>query len=69
MEMAEIDIIILAWKDLEYRRGLTDAEQESLLDNPAGILELSGKDIIHLPRLDTLSLIFGELTLFPETPK
>jgi mersacidin/lichenicidin family type 2 lantibiotic len=68
MEMPETDII-LAWKDQEYRQSLTEAEQVFLPDNPAGILELSGKGIIHLPRLDTLSLIFGELTLFPEPPK
>ena len=66
--MPEIDII-LAWKDKEYRQSLNEAEQESLPDNPAGTLELSGTGIIHLPRLDTLSLVFDGLTLLPEPPQ
>jgi len=68
MEMSEIDII-LACKDEEYRQSPTGAEQASLPDNPAGILEPLDKGIVHLPRLDTLPLIFGGLTLFLEPPR
>jgi mersacidin/lichenicidin family type 2 lantibiotic len=45
---------IRAWKDEEYRQSLTGAEQASLPDHPTGILEPSGKGIVHLPRLDPI---------------
>src|SRR5436190_24009547 len=33
--------IIRAWKDEEYRSGLTEAERAALPENPAGLVELS----------------------------
>ena len=37
--------IIRAWKDEEYRSGLSESEFSSLPENPAGIVELSGADL------------------------
>ena len=42
--MHKIDII-RAWKDEEYRSGLSDAERARLPANPAGIIELSDADL------------------------
>jgi mersacidin/lichenicidin family type 2 lantibiotic len=37
--------IIKAWKDEEYRLGLSEAERSALPDNPAGIVELPDPDM------------------------
>jgi mersacidin/lichenicidin family type 2 lantibiotic len=37
--------IIRAWKDEEYRSGLSESERTSLPENPAGIVELSGAEL------------------------
>ena len=33
--------IIRAWKDEEFRNGLSDAEREMIPENPAGLMELT----------------------------
>jgi mersacidin/lichenicidin family type 2 lantibiotic len=38
--------IIRAWKDRNYREGLTEEQRSQLPDNPAGVVELSG-DILE----------------------
>jgi mersacidin/lichenicidin family type 2 lantibiotic len=38
--------IIRAWKDRNYREGLTEEQRSQLPDNPAGTIELSG-DILE----------------------
>jgi mersacidin/lichenicidin family type 2 lantibiotic len=35
--------IIRAWKDRNYREGLTEEQRSQLPDNPAGVVELSGE--------------------------
>lgn len=42
--MSEQDII-RAWRDPEYRRGLTEAEQKALPEHPAGLIELGDADL------------------------
>ena len=37
--------IVRAWKDPEYRLGLSAAEQARLPDNPAGLVELVEADL------------------------
>jgi mersacidin/lichenicidin family type 2 lantibiotic len=37
--------VIRAWKDEEYRLSLSEAEQELLPANPAGLMELTGNDM------------------------
>jgi mersacidin/lichenicidin family type 2 lantibiotic len=37
--------IVRAWKDEEYRTGLTDAQRASLPGNPAGLAEMSAADL------------------------
>jgi mersacidin/lichenicidin family type 2 lantibiotic len=37
--------IVRAWKDPEYRKTLTPEELASLPENPAGKVELTGKDL------------------------
>jgi len=37
--------VIRAWKDPEYRNGLSEAERASLPGNPAGSIELSDTDL------------------------
>ncbi|HEU4388626.1 MAG TPA: mersacidin/lichenicidin family type 2 lantibiotic [Blastocatellia bacterium] len=37
--------IIRAWKDEEYRLGLSDARQSTLPQNPAGLIELNDDDL------------------------
>jgi mersacidin/lichenicidin family type 2 lantibiotic len=46
--MQEIDKIIRAWKDDDYRMSLSAAEQRALPENPAGAVEFSsGADMNH----------------------
>jgi mersacidin/lichenicidin family type 2 lantibiotic len=42
--VAKIDVI-RAWKDEEYRAGLTDAERAQLPPNPAGLIELDDEQM------------------------
>jgi mersacidin/lichenicidin family type 2 lantibiotic len=37
--------IVKAWKDDEYRQGLSAAELAMLPENPAGLLELTDEDL------------------------
>ena len=70
--MSRLDII-RAWKDEEYANSLTDMQRAMLPQNPAGIVELTDKDLdearggntIPLFSLDSLcqSLMFSCITL------
>jgi len=42
--MSVLDIIH-AWKDEDYRRGLTEAERSRVPDHPAGLVELENADL------------------------
>ncbi len=37
--------IIRAWKDVEFRNSLSEAQRSQLPENPAGMVELSDKDL------------------------
>jgi mersacidin/lichenicidin family type 2 lantibiotic len=37
--------ILRAWKDPEYREGLSKAERDQLPAHPAGLIELSDEDL------------------------
>ena len=39
------DEIIRAWKDVEYRESLGEAERAQLGENPAGLLQLTDDDL------------------------
>ncbi len=39
------DQVIRAWKDEQYRLGLSPAELSALPQNPAGVVELSPEDV------------------------
>ena len=43
--MLEIDKIIRAWKDDDYRLSLSSAEQQALPVNPAGLIEIPQADM------------------------
>ena len=45
--MSKLDII-RAWKDEEYREGLSAAERSRLPQNPAGIIELTEPDLAEV---------------------
>jgi len=55
--MSKLDVI-RAWKDEEYCESLSDADRSELPQNPAGIIELTDRD---LSRVDggTFSTPFG----------
>jgi mersacidin/lichenicidin family type 2 lantibiotic len=40
------DKVIRAWKDPEYRAGLTDAERAALLPSPVGAVELTEAELV-----------------------
>jgi mersacidin/lichenicidin family type 2 lantibiotic len=42
--MTHVDIV-RAWKDEDYRLGLSEAERAALPDNPAGFVELSDAEM------------------------
>ena len=42
--MSKLDII-RAWKDEDYANSLTDAQRAMLPQNPAGIIELTDRDL------------------------
>ncbi|HEU4511203.1 MAG TPA: mersacidin/lichenicidin family type 2 lantibiotic [Pyrinomonadaceae bacterium] len=71
--MSELDII-RAWKDEDYADSLTDVQRAMLPQNPAGIIELSdrdlegaagGQELIPLLTLDDfcISLMYSCITL------
>jgi mersacidin/lichenicidin family type 2 lantibiotic len=37
--------IIRAWKDEEYRRGLSEAERAAVPDHPAGLIDLGNAEL------------------------
>jgi mersacidin/lichenicidin family type 2 lantibiotic len=43
-----IATVVRAWKDREYRLGLTDEERALLPENPAGLLELDDADLAQV---------------------
>ena len=43
----EIDHVIRAWKDEDYRLSLSDEERAGLPENPAGMVQLSDADLNH----------------------
>jgi mersacidin/lichenicidin family type 2 lantibiotic len=43
--MQEVDKIIRAWKDEDYRSSLSTDEQRALPENPAGLIELTEEDL------------------------
>lgn len=45
--MSECDII-RAWKDPEYRAGLSGSKLEQLPKNPAGMVELTDADLLSI---------------------
>ena len=45
MNVAEI---IRAWKDPEYRLGLTKEQRARMPEHPAGLLELDDADLAHV---------------------
>jgi mersacidin/lichenicidin family type 2 lantibiotic len=57
--------IIRAWKDLEYRLSLSDAERAQLPEHPAGLVELTEKELspvvggnaTFLPRFSVLCTV------------
>jgi mersacidin/lichenicidin family type 2 lantibiotic len=44
----DVATIIRAWKDREFRLGLTEEERAQLPENPAGLLELDDKDLAQV---------------------
>jgi mersacidin/lichenicidin family type 2 lantibiotic len=71
--MSKLDII-RAWKDEEYADSLTDTQRAMLPQNPAGVIELSdrdldaaagGQELIPLLTLDDfcISLMYSCITL------
>lgn len=71
--MTNVDII-RAWKDEEYRMGLTEAERAELPEHPAGLVELTdaqmaavagGQAPSQAPGPRPATLVFGGLVLAP----
>ena len=46
------DQIIRAWKDEDYRRGLSGAELSALPAHPAGFIELSDENLVGVAGLE-----------------
>ena len=44
MKVSRIDVV-RAWKDPEYREGLSEAERAALPANPAGLVELGNAEL------------------------
>jgi len=44
MNASRIDVV-RAWKDLDYREGLSEAERAALPANPAGLVELADAEL------------------------
>lgn len=60
--MQDIEKIIRAWKDEDYRNSLNAAEQLALPDNPAGKSEFGKEDLIgpaQFTYTPSLFLFFG----------
>ena len=45
--------IIRAWRDEEYRLGLSESERSMLPENPAGAVELTDADLAEAAGADT----------------
>jgi mersacidin/lichenicidin family type 2 lantibiotic len=45
--MSTVDVI-RAWKDREYRQGLSQAQQDALPSHPAGFIELPESELSHV---------------------
>jgi mersacidin/lichenicidin family type 2 lantibiotic len=57
--------VIRAWKDAEYRRGLSEAERAALPENPAGAIELTDADLDAVAG-GTLLIKYGAVTCIYE---
>jgi mersacidin/lichenicidin family type 2 lantibiotic len=55
--MQDMDKIIRAWKDEDYRLSLSVDEQRALPANPAGLVELSEEDL-NSSRAFTINFTF-----------
>lgn len=42
--MSNLDIV-RAWKDEDYRNSLTDAQRSQLPENPAGVIDMTDKEM------------------------
>ncbi len=62
--MSKVDVI-RAWKDEEYRAGLTDAERALLPPNPAGLIELDDEQMKAVLGAGTASSCFPRCTCNP----
>lgn len=49
-----IQDVIRAWKDVDYRESLSDAERAPLPAHPAGLIELSDADLGNVAGAATL---------------
>ena len=71
--MSQVDKVIRAWKDEDYRLSLSEDEREGIPQNPAGLVELSDSDllgasggtIITLPLCPTWALCPSLVTACP----
>jgi mersacidin/lichenicidin family type 2 lantibiotic len=64
--MSQVDRIVRAWKDEEYLLSLSEAERESIPQNPAGLVELSDSDLLGASGgMLTTSIISVTLPLCP----
>jgi len=61
--MSKLDVI-RAWKDEEYFNRLSESERSLLPANPAGIVELSDRDLTEAEGGTTMSLTLGCNSLF-----
>lgn len=66
--MSRLDII-RAWKDEEYFNKLSESERSLLPANPAGVVELTDRDLLQAEGGTTFSLTIGcdSLVLCPYT--
>jgi len=66
--MSKLDII-RAWKDEEYFNRLSESERSLLPANPAGIVELTDRDLTEAEGGTTFSITLGcsSLALCPPT--
>jgi len=54
---------VKAWKDPEYRAGLSDAERAALADNPAGLVELGDGDIDGVAAATGTGCVIGSIAI------
>jgi mersacidin/lichenicidin family type 2 lantibiotic len=55
--------VVRAWKDAEYRLGLSDAERACLPENPAGLLDQTEAELGAVAGGDWLTTGTGYLTV------